>query len=288
MSVGRAQHIAARLPALAVAALRIADTVAFGAHGLRRPGPGYAFWQYRPYAPGDPARSVDWRRSAREDRILVREREREASQTVWFWEDRSASMDYSGAAGRETKAERARLLVLAVAILLMRAGEQIAPIGPSPIRYRHERQLAAVDLALDRAPPVDRLPRDLALGRYAQAVLVGDFLDDGQVLDPLFRRLGHERTRVHLVQVLDPAERDLPMRGRCRFEGMEGEGDLLVQRVGGVRAEYRERLRVHNAELEQRAARPGWTLIRHWTDSPATPVLSALAKQLAERPSDGC
>ena len=288
MSVGRAERLAARLPAPVVAALRIADTVAFGAHGLRRAGPGYAFWQYRPYALGDPARSVDWRRSAREDRILVREREREAAQTVWFWEDRSASMDYSGAAGRETKAERARLLVLAAAVLLMRADEQIAPIGPSPIRYRHERQLTAVDLALDRAPPVDRLPPDLALGRHAQAVLVGDFLDDERELAPLFRRLDHERARVHLVQVLDPAERDLPMRGRCRFEGMEGEGSLLVQRVGGIRTAYRERLRAHNAGLERRAARPGWTLIRHWTDSSPAAVLSALTKQLAERPSDGC
>ena len=43
--------------------------VGAGAHGLRRPGPGEEFWQYRPAQPGEPARAIDWRRSARSDAL---------------------------------------------------------------------------------------------------------------------------------------------------------------------------------------------------------------------------
>ncbi len=288
MAVAAAERLAAGLPALAVAALRVAETVSAGAHGLRRPGPGYDFWQFRLYRPGDPVRAVDWRRSARDGRVLVSERERDAAQTVWLWEDRSASMDWSGARTRATKAERARLLVLAAAALLMRAGHQVAPIGPAPGRYRHERRLGELSLALDRAPPVAGLPRDLGFGKYAQALLVGDFLDGAGAVEPLFRRLAESGVRGHVLQVLDPAEIDLPMQGRRRFMGLEGEGELLVRRVGGLRAAYRERLEAHNEALRRNADRLGWTLLRHRTDAPPVSALLALAGQLAERPDRPC
>ena len=90
------------------------------------------------------------------------------------------------------------------------------------------------------------------------------------------------------MQVLDPAETDLPMQGRRRFIGLEGEGELLVRRVGGLRAAYRERLEAHNEALRDNAARLGWTLLRHRTDAPPVSALLALAGQLAERPDRLC
>ncbi len=50
-----------------------------GVHGRRQAGPGETFWQFRPFVSGEPAARVDWRRSARENRAFVREREWEAS-----------------------------------------------------------------------------------------------------------------------------------------------------------------------------------------------------------------
>ena len=58
----RAQDLAASLPPLLVAARRVAATVAPGAHGRRRAGPGEAFWQFRPYQTFAAARMIDWRR----------------------------------------------------------------------------------------------------------------------------------------------------------------------------------------------------------------------------------
>ena len=288
MPVAAAERLAAGLPVPTVAALRVAETVSAGAHGLRRPGPGYDFWQFRLYRPGDPARAIDWRRSAREGRTLVGERERDAAQTFWLWEDRSGSMDWRGHRRRETKTARARLLILAAAALLMRAGHQVAPIGPAPGRYRHERRLGELSLALNRAPSAAGLPRNLGFGRYAQALLVGDFLDAAGTVEPLFRRLADAGVRGHILQVLDPAEVELPMQGRRRFIGLEGEGELLVRRVGSLRDAYRERLEAHSEALQHNASRLGWTVLRHLTDAPPVATLLALAGQLSERPDRLC
>ena len=119
-----AEGLAARLPPLLIAALRVAATVEQGVHGRRRIGTGDAFWQFRQYQPGEPATRIDWRQSAKSDRLFLRETEWAAAQSVWFWRDASASMDWHSAPGLPRKRERAELLTLALASLLLRAGER--------------------------------------------------------------------------------------------------------------------------------------------------------------------
>src|ERR1700721_1709129 len=91
-AICQARALAETLPRLILEARRIAATVIHGLHGRRRAGPGENFWQYRHFISGEPARRVDWRRSARDDQLYVREREWEAAHTMWIWPDRSPSM----------------------------------------------------------------------------------------------------------------------------------------------------------------------------------------------------
>ena len=78
----RAEALGASLTALLASAEHLASTVMLGEHGRRRAGMGDEFWQYRPAHAGDPARLIDWRRSARSDAHFVREREWQAAQSV--------------------------------------------------------------------------------------------------------------------------------------------------------------------------------------------------------------
>src|SRR5947207_926254 len=87
-----AHHLASRLPALLSAARRLAATQLHGVHSRRRAGSGEDFWQYRRYSYGEPASSIDWRRSARSDHTFVREKEWQATHGFWFWVDLSPSM----------------------------------------------------------------------------------------------------------------------------------------------------------------------------------------------------
>src|SRR3978361_1587172 len=94
-AIGTSRKLAARAPRLILEARRAASTALHGLHGRRRAGAGENFWQYRHFANGEPAQNVDWRRSARDDHLYVREREWEASHTIWIWVDRSPSMDFN-------------------------------------------------------------------------------------------------------------------------------------------------------------------------------------------------
>ncbi|MGB8041990.1 MAG: DUF58 domain-containing protein, partial [Pseudolabrys sp.] len=119
-----ARKLADAMPRLILEARRVASTVIHGLHGRRRAGPGENFWQYRRFMSGEPAQNVDWRRSARDDHLYVREREWEASHTVWIWPDRSPSMTFASALSSDSKLERALVIAFALAEVLVQGGER--------------------------------------------------------------------------------------------------------------------------------------------------------------------
>src|ERR1700747_1255999 len=87
-----ALELAQRFPGLCVAAREVAASILHGVHGRRRAGAGETFWQFRPFVSGEAAGRIDWRRSAKDERLYVREREWEAAHAGFLWIDRSPSM----------------------------------------------------------------------------------------------------------------------------------------------------------------------------------------------------
>ena len=81
----QAENLADLLPPLLIEADRVAQAVIQGVHGRRRAGVGETFWQFRAYDQGDAASRIDWRQSARTDKLFVREREWEAAQSAYIW-----------------------------------------------------------------------------------------------------------------------------------------------------------------------------------------------------------
>src|SRR5277367_3505645 len=128
-AVGAGQTLAASMPRLILEARRVAATVFHGLHGRRRAGPGENFWQYRRFTSGEPAARVDWRRSARDDHLYVREQEWEAAHTVWIWPDRSPSMNFASPLVRDTKLYRTLVITLALAEVLVEGGERVGIPG---------------------------------------------------------------------------------------------------------------------------------------------------------------
>jgi len=277
-----AHGLADRLPEILIDAQRIAQTVAHGLHGRRRSGPGETFWQFRQFQTSDTLRQIDWRRSASSDHLFVREREWEAAHTVWLWPDLSSSMDFRSHLAPTTKRERALLLTLAAAELLVRGGERVALLGltpPTASRKATTRMAEAV-LAQDAAGvALSSQPPKVQLARFSGAVVVGDFLDPIPRTREHIEALAADGAVGHLIQVVDPAEETLPYEGRTEFLSPDGSERWVADRVQSLRARYQERLAAHRAELQQLAHRLGWTFLVHHTDrSPAEPLLSLIMR----------
>src|ERR671937_39057 len=128
-ATGQARSLAETMPRLILEARRVAATVIHGLHGRRRAGSGENFWQYRRFVSGEAASRVDWRRSARDDHLYVREQEWEAAHTVWIWPDRSPSMAFASREARDSKLERALIVAFALADLLVAGGERVGIPG---------------------------------------------------------------------------------------------------------------------------------------------------------------
>jgi uncharacterized protein (DUF58 family) len=291
----RAEQVAAALPPLLVAAERVAVTVAQGVHGRRRVGQGETFWQFRQYQPGDPASRVDWRKSAKSQRLYVRETEWEAAQSVWLWRDPSASMDYTSAgyiAGAQwpTKRDRAELILVALASLLVRGGERLSLLGSAVLPMTGRVALSRLVQLIERAPDeasttpasaTQGLPGFEPLPRAGQLVLIGDFLAPLDKVNACVAQFAGAGLKGHLLHIADPAEEDLPFSGRIRFAGVEEKDEIVISRVETVRDDYGVRFRRHREGLAEIARAVGWTLGYHRTDHPPHLALLALHAALA-------
>jgi uncharacterized protein (DUF58 family) len=278
LTVPWAEQLGAALPPLLVEAERVAATVMPGLHGRRRAGPGEAFWQFRPYVPGDQANRIDWRQSGKSDRLFIRETEWEAAQTVALWHATGPGMAWRSTQDLPSKALRAQLLLLALAALLLRGGERVRLFGlPRPFAGRH-----ALPAIADQLGQMAPRPEDPRIARHARAVLFGDFWDPLEQTRAAIAALAAQGVRGHLLQVLDPAEEMLPYAGHIRFEGLgAGIAPALVPRVEAVREVYAERVARHRAALAALAQSAGWSFATHRTDHPPEAALLALHQALA-------
>ena len=270
-TIAAAESLAARLPPLLLAAERLVASTAPGRHGRRRAGAGEQFWQYRDVRDDDSPRAIDWRRSARGDRLYVREREWESVETLVLDIAGHPGMHWGSARDRETKFERAVLLGLAIAALAFEGGERVAlfrrmaPVaGPG----------ALARLAAGLALPATVTP---ASGRLA---LFGDFLDDPDVIAADLASRGAARRGGVLVQVLDPAECDFPYRGRVLFEGAAGEKPEDIARAEDVASAYRTRLAAQREAVVAVAEAARLIPLFHRTDAPPGPALAAIRAAL--------
>lgn len=279
----QAHAVAERLPELLIEADRIAQTVAHGIHGRRRAGPGETFWQFRTYEQQDSTQLIDWRRSASSDHLFVREREWEAAHTLWLWPDLSPSMDFESHLAHVTKRDRAIVLMLAAAELLVRGGERVGLLGITPpyaTRRASTRLAEAIASHAETAMLASGKPSNTRVSRFSGVVLFSDFLDPIESVRENIEALAASGASGHLVQVLDPAEETLPYEGRTEFLGLEDGESWIADRAESLRERYQARLKAHREALQSLATRLGWSFLVHHTDRPPTEPLLTLIMRL--------
>ena len=279
-AVGVGRALAASMPRLILEARRVAATVIHGLHGRRRAGSGENFWQYRRFVSGEAAARVDWRRSARDDHLYVREQEWEAAHTVWIWPDRSQSMTFASTAALDTKLERSLVIALALAEVLVEGGERIGIPGlMRPTASRNVVEKIAQAIVHDQTERAS-LPPTFSPSALAETVVLSDFWSPIARVHETIAQLSANGSAGHVVQIVDPAEETFPYAGRIEFVEPEGAGTITAGRAESWRSDYIERIKRHRAEIRTETDRLGWSFIVHRTDRPASELLIKLHGQL--------
>jgi uncharacterized protein (DUF58 family) len=265
-------------------------------HGIHRsPCHGFSveFTEYRPYAPGDDPRYLDWRLVARTDRYFIKKFEDETNLRCHLLVDQSRSMAF-GSSGA-TKDDYARTLAATLAYFLSQQGDaaglltfddRIREYLPARHRPGHLRQLM---LALEH--PSEGLSTDLAapLRRIAELsqkrgmmVLISDLLAPIESLSAPLALLcasGHE---VVVFQVLDPAELTLDFDAASRFVDLESGRELFID-PSQAREDYRRRIAAHLDAASALCQRLGATHVQLRSDRPLELALFDFLKLRSER-----
>lgn len=270
----KAEDTSALLPALMIKAERAAMNIFLGEHAQRKSGAGEKFWQFREYTPQDRPQDIDWRQSGKTDRVFIRQKERQLPQTALLWRCGAESMDFSSEKNLPTKSETANVITLALSILMTRAGERVGMLG--------ETQTGRSEAALDHIgnhliEKENKAPLPLhGPGRHqknAALVLAGDFLSPVEECAASLKSLSTEAGGGFVIQILDPAEIELPFQGRAVFQDMGAQVRELVQNIPSIRDAYKKKIENHIASLREIAHDCSWHYVLHRTDEPVEETL---------------
>lgn len=270
---GESRTLAASLPRLMLEARRIAANVTHGMHGRRRAGPGESFWQYRRFVSGEPSQNVDWRRSARDDHLYVREREWEAAHTVWLWPDRSISMAFASKGTRDSKLERALIVTFALAELLIAGGERVGVPGlmnPSSSSRVIDKMAQAM---LHDITTRDSLPPSFVPSALSEVVVLSDFWSPIGEIRATLAGLSASGAHGTLVQITDPAEEAFPYSGRIEFVEPEGGGRITAGRAETWARDYVARVAAHRDAIRDETNKLDWLFSTHSTSRSAAELL---------------
>jgi len=278
-------ELAGALPPLLADAERLAAMILLGEHGRRHSGMGDEFWQYRVAVDGDEARQIDWRRSARSDVHFIKQKEWQAAQSVMLWVDGAASMQFSSAKDLVTKGERARVLAMAVAVLLVRGGERVGlTSSATPPRTGQGQLLRMVQELIDADTSADfGKPDTHGMRPNTRAVFVSDFMGDFEGVKAALTQAADRGVKGALLQVLDPQEEAFPFDGRTIFESMAGSLRHETLKAGDLRDRYLQRLAERKAALADLAHVTGWQYSCHHTNDAPRVALTWLYHALERR-----
>jgi uncharacterized protein (DUF58 family) len=254
---------------------RAASAAHLGSAGRRRSGTGENFWQYRRHTQEDGAERIDWRRSAREEHLFVRETELETARTFLFWVDPSPGFNWSSGEKIVQKADRALLISMALAGALSRSGERCGALGGGRGAVSGARAPARVGEDIrDFKPdtPFPRAPRDTAA-----VVICSDFYSPLAEWRERLAPLANKCRDGALLQVCDPIEEAYPFNGRVRFFRPGQDRERLIGRAESIRDGYLDRFTQRRKDMTDLAAELGWRFVSHATNEAAQTPLGNLA-----------
>ena len=221
-----------------LAVKKLADSLSYGTDRSPFLGQGIEYVQSRPYVPGDPVKSIDWRVTARTGTTHVKEYESPKSLPVWFIVDTSASMTLSS-----TRFSKYELAVQIAGGLALACLDRVSPVGllgagSREINFKPSLSRETILTWLhqlrhyDFSEPTHLGQKLLALNpslRERSLIFVLSDLHDPQAI-PALKLLGHQHDLTVLL-LRDPAEDDLKGAGLIRGREME-TGKSFTTRAG--------------------------------------------------------
>ena len=293
-------RILGRLTNLSLIAKTVVEGFLIGLHRSPFYGVSIDFAEYRPYAPGDDLRSIDWNVYARSDRYYLKKYHGETNAEVHIVLDASASMGYRSPLGPPDALSKFEYGCFLAASLAYFAIHQRDSVGlllfdtdiTDKIQARARRgQLSRILHVLDRARPGKATDFSAALqnvteflNRRGIIILISDFYEVPATVMKAVRSLQFGGNDLIVFHILDRGELEFQLDEPVLLEDIEtGERMEVVPEY--MAQQYRRLLQDHIRALQHecRSSRIDYTMLD--TSRPLDHALFSylLARQRSKR-----
>ena len=259
--IQKAQEISSKLPTIKIFSNK-SKSHNFGDIKDKKRGIGEEFWDFREYQLGDPLKSIDWKKSSKLNKILIKNNENESSKNIWFWRNESVSMNYRNSNKVEEKLYRSKMLGLILIDIFLRSGEKVGIIGS--------------DLALKKGPKsfleiaTEFLSRSLKFSdsrikKNDVVFIISDFLENPNQIKKQLLSISESIYSGILIQVLDSSELEFPFKGRNQFFDPLSGLHKIFNKSESMKIKYKEKIKLHQFKLDNICSKFGWKIFRNKT-----------------------
>jgi uncharacterized protein (DUF58 family) len=280
-----------KLGRLEVISRTVVDGFLSGKHRSTHKGGCTDFAEYRPYAPGDDIRQLDWKKFAKTDRYYVKRYDDETNLQSLLIVDSSGSMQFG--MSTVTKWRYAQMATACLGHLLLRQRDSVglAVVGerlidfvkPQP-RANHLSRVINVLESIQAAGKsnLDESLQGLTgrLKRRGMVILLSDCFGDiarlKHVLEQ-FRLRGHD---VLVFQILAPEELDFPFKRESFFQDLELPRRMQIN-PNSLRKQYLAEFRGFLDQLRQTLTDLGADLVTLRTDQDLGETLAQYLRRRA-------
>ena len=279
-----------------VRARALVEGLLAGLHRSPHRGGSVEFAEYIEYAPGHEIRHIDWKVYGKSDKYVVKQFEDETNLRAYMVLDGSGSMGFKSDEVTWTKLRYVAHLAAALSYMLIQQGDAVGAIAfdakvqqllPASSRTSH---LDDLFFLLDNLRGAGTTDLTAALHTVAERtrarsliLIFSDMLSVNEDLLKFIRVMRSRRYEVAVFHAIDPAELTLPYEGITLFEGMEDEGELLVE-PDDLRVQYLEKMQAHLEFVKSQCEEGDVEYIRFTTDEPIDEVaLRFLLRRVSQR-----
>lgn len=271
---------ASLLPKIMFESSILSRNIIEGLHASRISGKGEDFWQFKEYRQGDSLSSIDWRKSAALNKVLVKQKENETAKTIYFYFDKTKSMFFKSKKNLQNKHYIAILLQLTLSRLFLKNRENVFHFKTDKRMIKCSNDLSSFNESFLFEENSINFPIKSLMANNSICFIISDFLYDIKIVKNFLINLKQNNISGFLIQILDPLEIDFNIKENLILNDLETNAKLKVDESNKFKDFYNKKLKDLQNNLIDLSKHSNWSYILHDTSKNIKPILLEICKSI--------
>ena len=271
---------ASLLPKIMFESSILSRNIIEGLHASRISGKGEDFWQFKEYRQGDSLSSIDWRKSAALNKVLVKQKENETAKTIYFYFDKTKSMFFKSKRNLQSKYQIAILLLLTLSRLFLKNRENVFHFKTDKSMIKCSNDLSSFNESFLVEENSINYPSKSLMANNSLCFIISDFLYDIKIVKNFLINLKQNNISGFLIQILDPLEIDFNIKENLILNDLETNAKLKVDESNKFKDFYNKKLKDLQNNLIDLSKHSNWSYILHDTSKNIKPILLEICKNI--------